>query len=100
MCGRRISQKSGNLRSSFQVVYDEGWGKLRNGTYPEFGLTNLVRSIDPARLIDSTSGFFDLGAGNLALQNVQSAIDTVKRRQDRRDYKGLALTPPCPPQRA
>ncbi|CZT51481.1 uncharacterized protein RSE6_12629 [Rhynchosporium secalis] len=90
-------------------------------------LRRRLGSIDPARLIDSTSGFFDLGAGNLARLecirpdpnwisgriwwdrierfNRASSECTIcnrhgQRRQDRRDYKGLALTPPCPPQRA
>lgn len=32
--------------------------------YPEFGLTNLVRSLDPTRLVDSTTGWYDHGAGD------------------------------------
>ena len=49
------------------VVYNEGWGQLRdNGNYPEFGLTDLVQSLDPTRLVDSTSGWYDHGAGDFS----------------------------------
>ncbi|PVH72689.1 glycoside hydrolase family 2 protein [Cadophora sp. DSE1049] len=48
------------------VIYNEGWGQLRDGVYPEFGLTDLVRSIDPTRLIDSTTGWYDHGAGDFS----------------------------------
>jgi len=46
------------------VVYNEGWGQIVEGQYPEFGLTDVVRSLDPTRLIDSTSGWYDHGAGD------------------------------------
>lgn len=45
------------------VIYNEGWGQLIDG-YPEFGLTDLVRELDPTRLIDSTTGWYDHGAGD------------------------------------
>lgn len=41
-----------------------GWGQIVEGQYPEFGLTDVVRSLDPTRLIDSTSGWYDHGAGD------------------------------------
>ncbi|KAG4440090.1 hypothetical protein IFR05_004433 [Cadophora sp. M221] len=50
----------------FQIIYNEGWGQLRDGVYPEFGLTDLVRSIDSTRLIDSTLRWFDYGAGDFS----------------------------------
>ncbi|KAL4925970.1 putative hydrolase [Aspergillus undulatus] len=45
------------------VIYNEGWGQqiLQE---PEFPLTELVRNLDPTRLIDSTSGWHDRGAGD------------------------------------
>lgn len=45
------------------IIYNEGWGQLIDG-YPEFGLTDLVRELDPTRLIDSTTGWYDHGAGD------------------------------------
>ncbi|KAH9203623.1 galactose-binding domain-like protein [Leptodontidium sp. 2 PMI_412] len=59
-----------NQHKSYQIIYNEGWGQLRDGVYPEFGLTDLVHSIDPTRLMDSTSG---------CLWNVQAAIDTINQ---------------------
>ncbi|KAI1879188.1 hypothetical protein JX265_002142 [Neoarthrinium moseri] len=47
------------------VVYNEGWGQLlNNGTYPEEGLTARARELDPTRLVDATSGWFDHGYGD------------------------------------
>ena len=46
------------------VIYNEGWGQITDGEYPEFALTDLVHSLDPTRLVDSTSGWFDHGAGD------------------------------------
>ncbi|EHK99334.1 putative Beta-galactosidase [Glarea lozoyensis 74030] len=47
------------------VIYNEGWGQVTT-TYPEFGLTDRVRQLDPTRLIDSTSGWYDHGAGDFS----------------------------------
>ncbi|KAK5149447.1 hypothetical protein LTR04_007059 [Oleoguttula sp. CCFEE 6159] len=47
------------------IIYNEGWGQLIDG-YPEFGLTARVRQLDPTRLIDSTTGWFDHGAGDFS----------------------------------
>lgn len=46
------------------VIYNEGWGQLTYPTYPEFGLTDIVRQLDPTRLIDSTTGWYFHGAGD------------------------------------
>ncbi|KAF2799815.1 glycoside hydrolase family 2 protein [Melanomma pulvis-pyrius CBS 109.77] len=46
------------------VIYNEGWGQAHDRTHPEFQLTDLVRSLDPTRLIDSVTGWFDFGAGD------------------------------------
>ncbi|RMJ23724.1 Hydrolase [Aspergillus sp. HF37] len=47
------------------VIYNEGWGQLIQG-YPEYELTARVRQIDPTRLVDSTSGWYDHGAGDFS----------------------------------
>jgi hypothetical protein len=49
---------------SLQVIYNEGWGQITTAPYPEYDLTSLVRRLDPTRLIDATSGWFDHGAGD------------------------------------
>ncbi|KAJ5678858.1 hypothetical protein N7462_007102 [Penicillium macrosclerotiorum] len=47
------------------VVYNEGWGQLRS-YYPEFELTARVKQLDPTRLVDSTTGWYDHGAGDFS----------------------------------
>ncbi|KAI7109465.1 hypothetical protein KC340_g2682 [Hortaea werneckii] len=46
------------------VIYNEGWGQLRETSNPEFSLTDRVRELDPTRLIDAVSGWYDHGAGD------------------------------------
>ncbi|ETN43251.1 uncharacterized protein HMPREF1541_02410 [Cyphellophora europaea CBS 101466] len=52
------------------TIYNEGWGQplspTPNGTYAEHGLTTLVRTLDPTRLITATSGWTDHGAGDFS----------------------------------
>lgn len=48
------------------VIYNEGWGQITTPYYPEFGLTDLVRQLDPTRLVDSTTGWFYHGAGDFS----------------------------------
>lgn len=47
------------------VIYNEGWGQITD-YYPEFELTERVKTLDPTRLIDSTSGWIDHGAGDFS----------------------------------
>lgn len=35
--------------------------------YPEFALTDLVKQLDPTRLVDSTTGWYDHGAGDFSV---------------------------------
>jgi hypothetical protein len=46
------------------VIYNEGWGQIRDGDYPEFRITDRIRELDPTRMIDATSGWHDHGAGD------------------------------------
>ncbi|KAJ4414892.1 hypothetical protein N0V85_002960 [Neurospora sp. IMI 360204] len=47
------------------VIYNEGWGQIRDGgNNPEFHITDAIRALDPTRLIDSVTGWFDHGAGD------------------------------------
>ena len=48
------------------VIYNEGWGQITEPYYPEFGLTDIVHQLDPTRLIDSTTGWYDHGAGDFS----------------------------------
>lgn len=47
------------------VVYNEGWGQITD-YYPEIELTARVKQLDPTRLVDSTSGWHDHGAGDFS----------------------------------
>ncbi|KAI0148836.1 glycoside hydrolase family 2 protein [Xylariaceae sp. FL1272] len=46
------------------VIYNEGWGQIRDTYYPEGGLTAQVKSIDPTRLVDAVTGWYDHGFGD------------------------------------
>ncbi len=48
------------------IVYNEGWGQITS-YYPEFGLTDRVKQLDPTRLVDSTTGWYDHGAGDYSV---------------------------------
>lgn len=49
-----------------QTIYNEGWGQITT-YYPEFGLTAMIESLDPTRLVDSTTGWWDHGAGDFSV---------------------------------
>lgn len=46
------------------TIYNEEWGQDTKQPYVEFGLTELVRSLDPTRLVNSVSGWSDHRAGD------------------------------------
>ncbi|PNY28722.1 Beta-glucuronidase [Tolypocladium capitatum] len=48
------------------VIYNEGWGQLRNPPYPEGTLTRVIRSIDPTRLVNAATGWNDHGFGDFS----------------------------------
>uniref|UniRef100_A0A2D3V8N4 Probable hydrolase n=1 Tax=Ramularia collo-cygni TaxID=112498 RepID=A0A2D3V8N4_9PEZI len=47
------------------VIYNEGWAQITD-YYPEFELTDIVRQLDPTRLVNANSGWFDHGAGDFS----------------------------------
>jgi hypothetical protein len=47
------------------VIYNEGWGQPTSYT-PEFRITDMIHEIDPTRLVNSVSGWFDHGAGEFS----------------------------------
>lgn len=48
------------------TIYNEEWGQSTDSSipWPEFALTDLVRSLDPTRLVNAVSGWTDHGAGD------------------------------------
>ena len=46
------------------VIYNEGWGQITRGDHPEFRIMDRIREIDPTRLINAVTGWFDHGAGD------------------------------------
>lgn len=64
--------RDGTCSNLSQVIYNEGWGQLIDG-YPEFELTKHVKEIDPTRLVDSTSGWYDHGAGDFSVSEFRDA---------------------------
>ena len=48
---------------SLQMIYNEGWGQITS-YHPEFALTEVIKTLDPTRLVDAVSGWHDHGAGD------------------------------------
>lgn len=49
------------------VIFNEGWGQLRTPPWPEARLSQVVRALDPTRLINAVSGWFDHGYGDFSV---------------------------------
>ncbi|KAK3311065.1 glycoside hydrolase family 2 protein [Chaetomium strumarium] len=47
------------------VIYNEGWGQITD-YFPEFGITDRIRKLDPTRLVNAVTGWFDHGAGDFS----------------------------------
>ena len=52
-----------NESRMLQVIYNEGWGQITS-QHPEFGLTEVIKKLDPTRLVNAVSGWHDHGAGD------------------------------------
>ncbi|KAL0936196.1 glycosyl hydrolase family [Colletotrichum truncatum] len=48
------------------TIYNEGWGQLRDAPFPEEKLAEVVRRIDPSRLVNANSGWYDHGFGDFS----------------------------------
>ncbi|KAF2119323.1 glycoside hydrolase superfamily [Lophiotrema nucula] len=60
-----LIQQHRNYPSIFAwVIYNEGWGQPDQPPWADVRLTDVVRSLDPTRLIDSVTGWYDHGAGD------------------------------------
>ncbi|KAK1830194.1 glycoside hydrolase superfamily [Podospora conica] len=61
-----INQHKSNPSIVTWVLYNEGWGQIKLAYQPEIELVERVRKLDPTRLIDATSGWYDHGAGDFS----------------------------------
>ena len=80
------------------VLYNEGWGQIKLAYQPEIGLVDRVRSLDPTRLIDATSGWFDHGAGDfsvgsLGVRSERRLMMTRRTTTTTRNRSAVRLSP-------
>ncbi|KAF2643649.1 putative hydrolase [Massarina eburnea CBS 473.64] len=61
---RMIEQLKSHPSIVTWVIYNEGWGQNIDDIGTDWRLTDLVRSLDPTRLVDSVTGWNDHGAGD------------------------------------
>ena len=71
------------------VLFNEGWGQFDSEENCEY-----IRQIDPARILDAASGWFDQGAGDL--RSVHNYFRKLKIEKDKRafvisEYGGFGL---------
>lgn len=64
--GLLISQLKSHTSIFAWTIYNEEWGQSTSTSipWPEYPLTDLVRSLDPSRLVNAVSGWTDHGAGD------------------------------------
>ncbi|KAI1633351.1 glycoside hydrolase family 2 protein [Biscogniauxia mediterranea] len=46
------------------VIYNEGWGQIVDGYFPEFDIVTRIKQLDPTRLVNAVTGWWDHGAGD------------------------------------
>lgn len=51
-----------------QVIYNEGWGQINDGSLPEARMAARALELDPTRLIDATTGWWDHGVGDYSVR--------------------------------
>ncbi|KAI0206998.1 family 2 glycosyl hydrolase [Astrocystis sublimbata] len=77
------------------IIYNEGWGQLRDTYFPEDHLTTRVKELDPTRLVDSTSGWHDHGFGdwhdNHHYANPQCGSPFYSTQSTPYDHKRIAI---------
>ena len=75
------------------IPFNEGWGQ-----YQTAEITNLVRKLDPTRLVNSTSGWADRGLGDILDQHSYPAPTMFEPDADRAivlgEFGGLSLSVP------
>lgn len=65
------------------TLFNEGWGQFDSSR-----LTEELRKLDPTRLIDSTSGWFDQGAGDFSSHHIY--FKKVRMKEDGRRILSLS----------
>ncbi len=64
------------------VPFNEGWGQ-----FDTMRITDMIRSIDPSRLIDSASGWFDQGCGDfISVHNYFRPLSVSVRKWENRAF--------------
>lgn len=75
------------------IPFNEGWGQ-----YDTARITDLIRSLDPSRLIDSTTGWADRGVGDMLDWHVYPGPGSPKPEPKRAavlgEFGGLGLPTP------
>lgn len=57
------------------VIYNEGWGQITD-YFPEFAITERILELDPTRLVDAVSGWWDHGAGHFSVGSCFFVLQT------------------------
>ena len=65
------------------VPFNEGWGQFESRN-----VANLLKELDPTRLVDAASGWFDRGAGDFQSRHIYA----IKLWRGRPDGRAIALT--------
>lgn len=65
------------------VPFNEGWGQFESRK-----VTKLLKQLDPTRLVDAASGWFDRGAGDFQSRHIYA----IQLRRGRPDRRAFALT--------
>jgi len=60
-----VTQLRGYTSIFAWVIYNEGWGQIPS-YHAEFDLTDIIHELDPTRLVNSVSGWYDHGAGEFS----------------------------------
>jgi hypothetical protein len=80
------------------VVFNEGWGQFDRGGQETKDVTAYVKSLDPTRLVTSTSGSIDAGVGdfidNHNYPSPKSSAPSSTRAAVNGEYGGLGLHVP------
>ncbi|KAI1170995.1 family 2 glycosyl hydrolase [Nemania sp. FL0916] len=76
------------------IIYNEGWAQ-HTDYYPEENLTKVIKNLDPTRLVDATSGWWDHGFGdwsdNHHYANPQCGTPFYSTRSSPYDPKRIAI---------
>ena len=70
------------------MIFNEGWGQFQTED-----MTRIVRRLDPNRLIDQASGWFDQGGGDFpACITISSNCSSARNERGLPFFQNLAVT--------